>query len=125
MTASTASLAGVLSTITNSLLCLAYLVGIVAGVIVLVRKQTVTGGLAVAGFLLLGLSMVSNLVMTLAVLPAILKADDSYATYVWLNFCITSPLHLIGIVLLVVLVFISLNKKAVQAEKKEDLPPAV
>jgi hypothetical protein len=125
MTATTASLAGILGIISNSLLCLAYLVGIVAGVIVLVRKQTLKGGLAVAGFLLLGLSLVSNLVMSMAVLPAILKANGSYATFIWLNFCITSPLQLIGIVLLVILVFVSLNKKAAQTEMKEDLPPTV
>jgi hypothetical protein len=115
----------VLSIIADALLCLVYLVGIVAGVIALTRKQTRLGILATVAFVLLGLAIVAREVLVMAVLPAILRANGNYATYSWLSFCIETPLFLIGVILLVVLIFTSINKKAAKSETKDEVPPAV
>ncbi|HTX89581.1 MAG TPA: hypothetical protein VMC09_00070 [Anaerolineales bacterium] len=114
------NITGVLSITADALLCLAYLVGIAAGVIALVRRQTRLGSLATAAFFLLGLAVVARDVLALVVLPALLKAGGTYITYSWLSFCIETPLFMIGVILLVVLIFTSIQKQAVQAAPEEE-----
>ena len=115
----------ILSEIADALLCCAYLAGIIAGIVAIVRKQTRVGVLAAIAFFLLSLAVIARDVLGLVVLPALMRANGSYTTYSWLSFCIETPLFMIGVILLVVLVFTSINKKAAKSEEKENVPPAV
>jgi hypothetical protein len=102
----------VLYTISEALLCITYIVGIVAGIIALTRKKTVPGILAIAAFLFLGLEIVARL----AIWSGLAKVINDYASLNWASFCISTPLLLLGAIALVVVVFLN-------AGKKVSLPP--
>ena len=106
------ALTGVVSIIFQALLCIAYLAGIVAGIITLIRKQTRNGILVIAGFLLFGLALLANIILSLVVLPALMRSGMNYGTYSWLNVCIPGPLTLFGVISLVVMAFTNIGKKA-------------
>ena len=119
------ALTGVVSIIFQALLCIAYLAGIVAGIITLIRKQTRNGILVIAGFLLFGLALLANIILSLVVLPALMRSGMNYGTYSWLNVCIPGPLTLFGVISLVVMAFTNIGKKAEKvAPEIEELPPA-
>jgi hypothetical protein len=98
--------------IADALLCIAYLVGIVAGVIALARKKILPGVLAIVAFLFFGLQIVLNILIW----GILVNRVPNYGVLNWASFCIGTPLGLFGGIALVVLVFLNIGKK-------ETLPP--
>lgn len=97
--------------ISDALLCITYLIGIVAGVIALSRKKTLPGILAIVAFLFLGLEIVIH-----SVIYQLYDVVHNYGALSWASYCITTPLLLLGTIALVVVIFMA-------AGKKETLPP--
>ncbi|KAF0107130.1 MAG: hypothetical protein FD146_1971 [Anaerolineaceae bacterium] len=123
------NLSQILNIIGDGLLCLLYIGGIVAGIIGLTRKKALPGILAAVGFLLLGLNLVLNYVISLVLVPvAIRSGGDFSSTYGWLN-CLRTPLYLLGAAALVVLVFTLLVGKksgpqpAPETQEIPEIPP--
>jgi hypothetical protein len=94
--------------ISDALLCITYLIGMVAGIIALTRKKTLPGILASVAFLFFGLELVIRLIIWYWLVNII----SDYGTLYWASFCISTPLLLLGGIALVVVIFISAGKKA-------------
>jgi hypothetical protein len=116
--------------IQSALSCIVYLVGLVAGIIALVRKKTVLGILATAGFFLLGI----NLIVSLA-LPTIIGyigqatgtgGNGVLTTYRWLSFCIQVPLFLLGMGAIIAFIFNAIGRKSEKAAAETpEIPPVL
>jgi hypothetical protein len=91
----------------DALLCITFLVGIVAGVIALTRKKALLGILAIAAFLFYGIEIVIRYIIWYGLYDVI----DNYGVLEWASFCLTTPLILLGSIALVVIVFITTGKK--------------
>lgn len=91
----------------DALQCIIFIAGIVAGVLLLTRKRTIPGVVVTIAFAMLGLNLVYNL-LSYFVLSDLF---DNYSTVSWLNFCIGTPLFLLGLIGLVVFVFLDTKKK--------------
>jgi hypothetical protein len=102
----------------NCLLCLA---GAVAGILALVRKQTLPGILALAAFVFLGLNVLANILMPFIVTP--LTDQFGINIYLYANLCTTAPLHFLGILGLVILAFLNVRKKQEKAGPEIQAPP--
>lgn len=102
----------------NCLLCLA---GATAGVLALVRKQTLPGILALAAFVFLGLNVLVNLLAPFIMTPL----ADRYGinVYLYTNMCTTAPLHFLGILGLVILAFLNVRRKQEKAGPEIQAPP--
>jgi hypothetical protein len=98
--------------VSDALMCLAYLAGIVGGVITLTRRKVVPGILAIVAFVFLGLEIVLRLIIW----SGLAATSMDYATLNWISFCTSTPLLLLGSIALVVIVFLSIGKKT-------NLPP--
>lgn len=108
--------------IVDALLCVTYLIGIVAGIIALTRKKTVPGILAVVAFLFFGL----ELIIRLLIWNVLYNVVNDYAALNWASFCISTPLLLLGGIAMAVVVFMLAGKKNVLPPPPglEELPPA-
>jgi hypothetical protein len=106
-----------------ALSCILYLVGFVAGIIALVRKKTLLGILAMAGFFLLGLSPLTTFAVPF-IADSISNTTnlDNLTVYYWASFCIQSPLLLIGMGAILAFVFkaIARNPKTEVEENHEN-----
>jgi hypothetical protein len=98
--------------ISDALICIIYLIGIVAGVIALTRKKMLPGILAVVAFLFFGLEIVVRYVIWYG----LASAFSDYAALNWARFCLTTLVRLLSAIALVVVVF-------TVAGKKTTLPP--
>lgn len=99
-----------------ALQCLAYLAGIVAGVVAITRKRTLPGILAAAAFFLLGLDLLIRFITW----NFLVNVFYDYGTLNWVSYCLSTPMILIGIIALVVSVFMSVGKK-----ETLPLPPGI
>ena len=92
--------------------CLVFLAGFVAGILLLTRKRTLPGILALIAYFLLGLSSIASIIIWDIILPT-----TSYTGgYAWASLCLWTGISLLGMIGLVVFTFASLGKK-------ETLPP--
>ena len=99
----------------QALQCLVYLAGFVAGILLLVRKRTLPGILALVAYLLIGLGAIAYIVIWDIILP-----NTSYnGGFAWASLCLWTTLTLLGMVGLVVFTFSSLGKK------EKPLPPPI
>jgi hypothetical protein len=69
--------------VSDGLTCLTFLVGVGAGVFLITRQQKVTGSLAVAGFLLLGLNVLVNLIIW----RVLVGVANDFTVSSWTSFC--------------------------------------
>jgi hypothetical protein len=95
--------------IVDALLCITYLIGMVAGVIALTRKKTVPGILALVAFLFFGLELLTRLLIW----NVLYNVVYDYAALNWASFCISTPLLLLGGVAMAVAIFMLAGKKNV------------
>jgi hypothetical protein len=99
--------------ILQALVCLAEIAGIVGGIIAISRRKTLLGGLAIAGFLLLGLNLVVNIGLELF---------KAYAAMHFINILrispyVAAPLALLGVVCLVIALFSAVPSKKPKSEE--------
>lgn len=108
-------------TISDALLCITYLVGIIAGVIALTRRKILPGVLAIVAFLFFGLELVARIIIW----RVLFNSVDNYGALNWASYCIGTPLVLFGTIALVVLAFVSIGKKETLPPPPpvEDVPP--
>ena len=93
--------------IIQALQCLVYLAGFVAGILLLARKRTLPGILALAGFFLFGLGAVAYIVIWDILLP-----NSNYTGgFAWASLCLWTTMSLLGMIGLVAFTFSSLGKK--------------
>lgn len=95
----------------QALQCLVYLAGFVAGILLLTRKRTLPGILALAAYLLIGLGAIAYIIIWDILLP-----NTTYSGgFAWASLCLWTTLTLLGMIGLVAFTFASLGKK--------ELPP--
>jgi hypothetical protein len=97
----------------DALSCLLYIAGIVAGVLLIIRRRTLPGVLTTIGFLFFGLSLIISIIGWDILGPGV----ENYGALNWGIYCLTTPLNLLGLIGLVVMVFMLIGKK-------EKLPPS-
>ena len=83
----------------DALLCLTFLAGMGAGVLLITRRQTTAGGLALAAFILFSLDPITDIVI-FQVMPNVATIDD-YTPLNWAYACITGPAILLGVAALI------------------------
>lgn len=98
--------------IADALLCILFLVGIVAGIIAITRKRMLAGILAIVAFVLLGFQTLVTIILPVALWDVFANAGN-YGTYNWIFFCLNTPIFMLAVVALVVLVFSNVGKKTV------------
>jgi hypothetical protein len=97
----------------EALQCLVYLAGFVAGVLLITRKRTLPGILALGAYFLLGLSAIAYIIIWDIILPT-----TTYSGGIsWASLCLWTGMSLLGMVGLVAFSFASLGKK------EKTLPP--
>ena len=99
----------------QSLLCLAEIAGIIAGILAISRKKTLPGVLSVAGFLLLGMSLLVNVLLE----QFRLFAARNFITTLWVDPCLIAPAAFLGVVCLVIAIFSTTPSR----KTKPDEPP--
>ena len=93
--------------IIQALQCLLYLAGFVAGILLLARKRTLPGILALAAYFLMGMGAIAYIVIWQIIVPT-----TSYSGgYAWASLCLFSSISLLGMIGLVVFTFSSLGRK--------------
>jgi len=98
--------------IRDALLCLTFLVGAGAGILIISRQHKKTGGLMLAGFLLLGLDPIAE-VLILSVLMGNYSGDN-YQTFNWAYVCISTLVIILGVGCLIAAIFSAM--KPIRAE---------
>ena len=98
-----------LYTVSTALQCIIFLAGFVVGILLLTRKRTLPGILALAAFALLGLGALTDLVIFDIIAPS----SGYNETIAWASLCLWNTLSLLGMIGLVVFAFLSLGKKEV------------
>ena len=92
------------------LLCLGFLAGMGVGVFLIIRKQVVAGGLAVAAFLLFSLDPILEFILFRVVWNTV-STDSGYQALNWTYACVTGAADLLGVgALLVALVLAVRNQ---------------
>ena len=81
----------------DALICLGFFVGIVGGIFLIIRRQTVAGGLAIAGFVLFSLDPITE-VFLFRVLGS---ATENFEMLNWTYACIGGPATFLGVVALI------------------------
>ncbi len=107
--------------ITDGLMCITYLVGIIAGVIALTRKKILLGVLAIIA----SLSFILELAVYLIIWSVLGNVIYDYTALNWAEFCIRTPLILVGAITLVMIVFTAIGKKEIlpPPQGSEETPP--
>jgi hypothetical protein len=97
----------------DALLCLLFLVGIIAGGIAISRNQGRIGTLVIAGFLLLGIDPVSEFIIFNLVSPSFGDTVD-FGVFNWTYVCISGFVDVVGFLALMAAIYL-----AIQPEHKE------
>jgi hypothetical protein len=93
--------------------CLVYLAGFVAGILLLARKRTLPGILALVAYFLIGLGAIAYIIIWDIILPT----TNYTGGYAWASLCLWTSMTLLGMIGLVAFAFASLGKK------EKPLPP--
>ena len=112
-----------LNYITAGLRCFILLAGLVAGIIAIAKKRILPGSLATAAFGLLGLNALLTLILSYIIFPIVTKSNGDYNMYSWANYCLNTPLYILGILALVILAFTHTGKK-METTISEQKPPS-
>jgi hypothetical protein len=97
----------------QSLLCLAEIAGIIAGILAISRKKTLPGVLSVVGFLLLGLSLLFNVLLE----QFRLFAARNFIDTLWVDPCLVAPAAFLGVVCLVIALFSATASRKTKTEE--------
>ena len=92
-------------TLRDSLLCLTFLAGMGAGVLLITRRQTTAGGLVLAAFILFSIDPIAEIVL-FQMIPNALSIDD-YTPLNWSYACISGPAILLGVAALIAALFVT------------------
>ena len=96
--------------IRDAVICVGFLVGIGAGIFLVVRKQKISGILAMLGFCLFGLEPIADFI----VYRVLYKQDygvETYQTFDYVYLCISAPAFFLGSIALVI-AFINMMKSS-------------
>lgn len=99
----------------DSLLCLVFLVGLGAGVMTIVRKQQKVGAFVIAGFLLLGLDPLAEMIIFNVISPAT-GGEVDYMIFNWAYVCIGAPATIFGAVCLLAAIYFAIRPTPAKAE---------
>ena len=100
-------------TIRDALLCLVFLVGILAGIFAITRNHRKVGMLVITGFLLLGIDPASEFVIFNLISPTFAGATDP-TFFNWTYACLSGLIDVAGFLTLMAAVYF-----AIQPEGKE------
>ena len=100
-------------TIRDALLCLVFLVGILAGIVAITRNHRKVGMLVITAFLLLGIDPASEFVIFNLISPNFAGTTDP-AFFNWTYVCISGFVDVIGFFTLMAAIYF-----AIQPERKE------
>lgn len=93
----------------QTLQCLLFLAGLVAGILLLTRKRTLPGILALIAYFLSGAGVLVYIIIWYAILP-----NNGYTEgLAWSTLCLSTSLSVLGTVALVVFTYASLGKKEI------------
>ena len=90
----------------DALMCLGFLIGIGGGVFLLVRKQMLPGGLAIAGFVLLGIEPIAEVVIW-----RLLSDGTRNNALSWAYACIGAPATFLGAIALIAALIIAVRSQ--------------
>jgi hypothetical protein len=96
----------------DALLCLLFLVGIIAGGLAISRNQGRIGALVIAGFLLLGIDPLSEFIIFNFVSTSLGDSVD-FAAFNWAYVCVSGFADIVGFLALIAAIYL-----AVQAVQK-------
>ena len=88
----------------DALLCLFFLLGMIAGILAITRNQRKIGTVVTTGFLLLGIDPASEFIIFNLVSPNSSGTTD-YAVFNWAYACISIPATILGILCLMAAIF--------------------
>jgi hypothetical protein len=94
--------------IRDSLLCLAFLAGVGVSLYARVRRQARAGALAAAGFALLAVDPIIEIVT----FRFLARAFDNFDALNWVYICISTPAVLLGVAALIAAVWIAAHAPA-------------
>lgn len=92
----------------DTLLCLVFLVGIAAGVVAITRKQQKVGAFVLAGFLLLALDPLTEMIIFNVLFPAS-GGEVDYLVFNWAYICISTPATIFGTLSLLAAIYFALR----------------
>lgn len=92
----------------DALLCLLFLVGIIAGGLAISRNQRRIGALVIAGFLLLGIDPLSEFVI-FNIVSANLADTVDYGVFNWAYVCISGFADIVGFLALIAAIYLALQ----------------
>jgi hypothetical protein len=94
--------------IRDALLCLVFLLGVIAGLLALVRGQRKIGIYVTTGFLLLGIDPASEFIIFNFILPSFTE-DVNYVVFNWAYACISAPATILGVISLVAAIYFGIR----------------
>lgn len=103
----------------DTLLCLVFLVGIAAGVIAITRKQQKVGAFMLAGFLLLALDPLTEMIVFNVLSPAS-GGNVDHQNFNWAYICISTPATILGTLSLLAALYFALRPAPNKVEN--DMP---
>ena len=110
----------IIYTITDILSCLLFLLGLIAGIFALMRKNKMMGILSIVGFALLGFDVALRILIWRILVP---NLDlENYSAFDWTYACAGNATFVLGIIALVVGIFL-LGRRKVETPSEEPLTP--
>lgn len=100
----------------DALLCLSFLVGAVVGIMAITRQHRTTGLLTLAGFLLLGLDPIAEMIIFRVIMSN--YGGENFETFNWMYVCISTPVIMLGTACLIAAVL-----NAIRTQEQIDQPP--
>jgi hypothetical protein len=95
----------------DALLCLVFLIGLGLGVVAITRKQPKIGAFILAGFFLLGLDPMAEMLI-FNVLSPNLGNSDNYLAFNWAYVCISVPATVLGTLSVLAALYFALQPAA-------------
>ena len=100
-------------TVRDALLCLLFLLGIIAGIIAINRKQSKVGGLVVLGFVLLAIDPIAEFVIFSLISPVFSETTD-FAVFNWSYACLSSLADIGGFLALLTAIFSAIRPQQIE-----------
>ena len=102
--------------IRDALLCLVFLLGMIAGILAITRNQKKIGIYVIAGFLLLGIDPASEFIIFNLISPNFSDTTD-YAIFNWAYACISAPATVLGILCLMAAIYFGIQPQRQASEE--------
>ena len=101
-------------TLRDALLCLVFLLGMIAGIVAVTRNQRKIGMIVIAGFLLLGIDPGSEFIIFNLIQPNFSEASN-YIVLNWAYACISAPATIFGILCLMAAIYFGIQPKQTES----------